>query len=67
MGEEIVMLRCQVDHIDRWKLLLYQMLPAEHHNVARLVLTSMSRLLLLLVNYTLVLTAENRRSIVRVR
>lgn len=67
MGEEIVMLRCQVDHIDRWKLLLNQMLPAEHHNVARLVLTSMRRLLLLLVNYTLVLTAENSRSIVRVR
>lgn len=67
MGEEVVMLRRQVDHIDRWELLLNQMLPAKHHNVAWLVLTSMRRLLLLLVNNTLVITTKNCRSIVRVR
>ena len=67
MGEEVVMLRRQVDHIDGWQLLFNQMLPAEYHNIAQLVLTSLCWLLLLLVNYTLVFTAENRRCIVRVR
>ena len=66
-GEVHVLLGGEVDHIDRWELLFDQVLPAEHHHLAWLLLTSVRWLLLLLVNYTLVLAAENRGIIVGVR
>ena len=67
MSEKVIVLRGQVDHIDRRELLFDQVLPAEHHHLAWLLLRSERWLLLLLVNYTLVLAAENRGIIVGVR